>query len=102
MSACNTPSSALAAPKSSTTPPDHQAGGPIRSKTMRTKPYTATLVMTPLMSADTWLGAAGCASGNPTGSGPSPALDPGPSNVSAQTAEAIVVESSVLRISAKV
>ena len=55
---------------------------------MRTKPYTATLVITPLMSADTWLGAAGCASGNQTCSGTSPALEPAPSRASARTAAA--------------
>ena len=54
---------------------------------MRTKPYTATLVMTPLMSADTWLGAAGCASGNQTWSGTRPALEPAPSSASARTAD---------------
>ncbi len=31
----------------------HHNGGPDRSKTMRTNPYTATLVMTPLINADT-------------------------------------------------
>ena len=52
---------------------------------MRTKPYTATLVMTPLISAETWLGAAGWASGSQTCSGTSPAFDPAPSSTSART-----------------
>ena len=50
---------------------------------MRTNPYTATFVITPLISADTWLGAAGCASGSQTCSGTSPAFDPAPISASA-------------------
>ena len=50
---------------------------------IRMKPYTATLVITPLINADTWLGAAGCASGSQTCNGTSPAFEPAP--ISART-----------------
>ena len=63
----------------------HQSGGPSRSKTMRTKPYTATLVMTPLMRAETWLGAAGWASGSHTCNGTRPALEPVPTSTRTKT-----------------
>ena len=43
-------------PKASTNPPHHHTGAPSKSNTMRMKPYTATLVMTPLIKADMWLG----------------------------------------------
>ena len=45
--------------------------------------------MTPLISADTWLGAAGWASGSQTCSGTSPALEPAPSSASASTSAAV-------------
>ena len=52
---------------------------------MRTKPYTATLVMTPLMRAETWLGAAGWASGSHTCNGTRPALEPVPISTRTRT-----------------
>ena len=52
---------------------------------MRMKPYTATLVITPLISAETWLGAAGCASGSHTCSGTRPAFEPAPSRTRIKT-----------------
>ena len=55
---------------------------------MRMKAYTAILVMTPLIRADTWLGAAGCASGSQTCSGTSPAFDPAPISATISTAAA--------------
>src|SRR6185503_9616153 len=79
-------------PSSGTSAPHHQAGEPSRSKTMRTKPYTATLVMTPLISAETCVGAAGCASGSQTCSGTSPALEPAPISASTSTTAEIAAE----------
>src|SRR5262249_50362606 len=52
--------------------------------------------MTPDLSADTWLGAAGWASGNHTCSGTSPALDPKPTAASKNTAVRSVGESAGL------
>ncbi len=43
-------------------------------------PYSAVLSMTPLISAETGDGAAGCASGSQTCSGTRPALAPKPSS----------------------
>ena len=45
----------------------------------------ATLVITPLISAETWLGAAGCASGSQTCSGTRPAFEPAPTSASSST-----------------
>ena len=45
----------------------------------------ATFVMTPLISAETWLGAAGWASGSQACSGTRPAFDPAPSRTSTRT-----------------
>src|SRR5438105_1318886 len=80
---------AVTPPSSATNAPHHQAGVPSRSNTMRTKPYTATLVMTPLISAETWLGAAGCASGSHTCSGTMPAFEPAPISARVSTPAAI-------------
>ena len=68
---------------------------------MRTKPYTATLVITPLISAETWLGAAGCASGSQTCSGTTPAFEPAPASARTSTAAPISMEGEVLRMAAK-
>ncbi len=46
--------------------------------------------MTPLINAETWLGAAGCASGSQTWSGTSPALEPAPSSARPRTSPADV------------
>ena len=67
---------AVISASASTTRLHHQAGGPRRSKAMRTNAYTATLVITPLISAETWLGAAGWASGSQTWSGDEAGLRP--------------------------
>ena len=48
----------------------------------------ATFVITPLISADTWLGAAGCASGSQTCSGTRPAFDPAPISATISTTAA--------------
>jgi hypothetical protein len=53
------PITAVIPPSARMTTLHHHSGAPIRSKTTRMKPYTATLVMTPLINAETWLGAAG-------------------------------------------
>ena len=60
--------------------PHHQTGSSSKSKVTRSTPYSAVLSMTPLMSAETGDGAAGCASGSHTCSGTSPALAPKPSS----------------------
>jgi len=44
----------------------------MRSKITRTMPYIAVLIMTPLISAETGDGAAGCASGSQACSGQHP------------------------------
>ena len=44
--------------------------------------------MTPLISAETWLGAAGCASGSQTCSGTRPAFEPAPSSIRTSTSAA--------------
>ena len=46
-----------------------------------------SLIITPDMSAETWLGAAGCASGSQTCSGTPPAFAPKPSASSAHASE---------------
>ena len=46
--------------------------------------------MTPLISAETWLGAAGCASGSQTCSGTRPAFEPAPSSIRISTSVAAV------------
>src|SRR5271165_356615 len=80
--------------------PDHQVGAPSRSKAMRMKPYTATLVITPLINAETWLGAAGCASGSQACSGTTPALDPAPISASTNANAAIPGDGCTARIGA--
>ena len=82
-----------------TSAPHHQTGAPSRSNTMRTKPYTATLVMTPLIKAETWLGAAGCATGSQTCSGTSPAFEPAPTSASASTTPAMEADGAAARTS---
>ena len=68
---------------------------------MRTNPYTATLVITPLIRAETWLGAAGWASGSQTCSGTRPAFEPAPTSASASTTAASVADGAVSRMAAK-
>ena len=46
------------------------------------------LIITPDISAETWLGAAGCASGSQTCSGTNPALVPKPTSASTNSAPA--------------
>jgi hypothetical protein len=60
----------------------------------------ATLVITPLISAETWLGAAGCASGSQTCSGTTPAFDPAPRRARPSTSAPIVADGPEARISA--
>src|SRR5262249_21466227 len=61
----------------------HQTGPPpSRSSETRNRPYTPILIITPDISADTWLGAAGCAIGSQTCNGTSPAFEPKPTNAS--------------------
>ena len=78
INALSTPSTQVMPARPITRMLHHHVAGPNRSKTTRTKPYTATLVITPLIRAETWLGAAGWASGSHTCNGTSPALDPVP------------------------
>ena len=47
------------------------------------------LIIAPDMSADTWLGAAGCARGSQTWSGMSPAFEPKPMSAKAKTASRV-------------
>ena len=54
--------------------------------------------MTPLISAETWLGAAGCASGSQTCSGTRPAFEPAPISTSASTAPAIPAAGGAARM----
>ena len=79
MSAYRTPSSADTAPAARTTPP-HQGGPPpSRSSASLKQPVDAELDHRAGHRApDTWLGAAGCASGSHTWSGTSPAFEPNP------------------------
>src|SRR3954447_18285638 len=58
------PRTAVALPIAKTPMLHHHTGGPSRSNAMRTNPYTATLVITPLISAETWLRAAGRGGGS--------------------------------------
>ena len=44
----------------------HQAGGCPSNVRTRRSPYTPVLIIRPDIIADTWLGAAGCASGSQT------------------------------------
>ena len=73
-------------PSMSTVLPHDAGSGPTagarRSKPKRKRPYSATLSITPDMSADTWLGAAGCAFGSQTCRGTTPALVPNPAKAS--------------------
>ena len=89
---------AVALPIASTTMLHHHAGVPSRSNAMRTKPYTATLVITPLISADTWLGAAGWASGSQICSGTRPALEPAPNSARQKTSAAIAADGGAARM----
>ena len=61
----------------------------------------ATLVITPLISAETWLGAAGCASGSHTCSGTMPAFEPAPSSTSSSTTVCCHAVRCSARIAAK-
>ena len=64
--ASNTPYAAVRPPASSTTVTAPASVGPSRSKLIRRNAYTAIFVITPLIKADTWLGAAGWAKGSHT------------------------------------
>ena len=68
----------------------------------RMKPYTATFSITPDMSAETWDGAAGCASGSQACSGTSPALVPKPRKASPKATLDHTGCSSPARIASKV
>ena len=57
--------------------------------------------MAPLISAETWLGAAGWASGSQACSGTSPAFEPAPISVSSTTSTAASWESWPARMAAK-
>ena len=52
-------------------------------------PYSPALIMAPESRAETWLGAAGCASGSQTCMGARPALAPKPSTASTNNAAAM-------------
>ena len=54
--------------------------------------------MTPLMSAETWLGAAGWASGSQTCSGTRPALEPAPISASTRTTAATAAAGGASRM----
>ena len=56
--------------------------------------------MTPLIKAETWLGAAGCASGSQTWSGTRPAFEPAPARTSSKTPAAIPAEGGMARMAA--
>ena len=47
-----------------------------------------TLIIAPDINAETWLGAAGCASGSQTCAGTIPAFDPNPISASTNTSDA--------------
>jgi len=68
----------------------------------RRSPYTAVFSITPLMSADTGDGAAGCASGNHTCMGTSPALVPKPTSASRKAIAAEAGASRAPRIASNV
>jgi len=57
--------------------------------------------MTPLISADTWLGAAGWASGSQTCNGTMPAFEPAPSSAKVRMSAALVGPNRWLRIASK-
>jgi hypothetical protein len=59
------------------------------------------LVITPLISAETWLGAAGWASGSQMCSGTRPALEPAPMSASRNTRPAAKASGCCARIDAK-
>ena len=88
-------------PTPSTRPPHHAGPPPSRSSVTRTKPYTPILITTPDISADTWLGATGCAIGSHTCSGTTPALAPKPRSASTKTASRTCGVRDADRIAAK-
>ena len=74
------PSTAETRPANRTNSP-HQAGPPPNtSNTMRSSPYTAVFSITADISAEIWLGAAGCARGSQMCKGTMPALAPKPTS----------------------
>jgi hypothetical protein len=70
----------------------HHSGisGPRKSKNTRTIPYTPVLIITPDMSAETFDGAAGCASGSQMCRGMMPALMPKPTVAQRKTSDCVV------------
>ena len=58
--------------------------------------------MTPLISAETWLGAAGCASGSHTCSGTRPAFEPAPISARIKANAPIVADGCAERIASNV
>ena len=57
--------------------------------------------MTPLINAETWLGAAGCASGSQACSGTMPALEPAPISARIMASAPIIADGCAARICAK-
>ncbi len=106
MSVCTaantTPYRALNSPSASGKRPHHQSGRPSRSKLTRIIPYSATSSMTPLISAETGEGAAGCASGSHTCNGTSPALAPNPISARQNATAAPLVPRCAARMASKV
>ena len=73
-----TPPTAESAPTASTSTPNQTGRTPTHSTSTRTSPYSATLIITPLISAETGAGAIGWARGSQTCSGITPAFVPIP------------------------
>src|SRR5512142_1546577 len=97
------PSSPVTAPANRTTYP-HQYGPPPRkSNVKRTKPYTAVFSITADISAETGLGAIGCAFGSHKWKGTRPALVPKPTNDNKKIAvrKPIGIVATAARIEAK-
>jgi hypothetical protein len=84
--AYSTPPTAEAVPASMSATPHHGGPTPSQSVPARSRPITPSLIITPDMSAETWLGAAGCATGSQTCSGMMPALLANPSARRTKTA----------------
>ena len=66
--------------------PNQTGRTPTHSTSTRTRPYSATLIITPLISAETGAGAIGCARGSQTCSGITPAFVPMPTSAASAIA----------------
>src|SRR5690606_31320271 len=93
IAACRIPYTADTTPMARTSHHHQRGPPPSRSNPTRMMPYAPRLTMAADISAETWLGASGCARGSHACSGTAPALDEKPTSVVTNTVADIAGDS---------